>query len=71
MKGVTKSQAENIVLEEHYNCLSRKEYQTSFDNYLIRSITRDMYLQKVNKRALFDFDEKRKYITAIESFPWN
>ena len=30
-----------------------------------------MYLQKVEKKTLNAFDEKRKYENAIESLPWN
>ena len=30
-----------------------------------------MYLQKVEKKSLNAFDEKRKYINETESLPWN
>ena len=49
----------------------RKEYQNTCDNYLIRSINHDMFLQKVEKKTLNTLDEKRKYEIAIESLPWN
>ena len=59
LKGITRAQAKNIKFEEYYNCLFGKEYQKSCDNYLIRSINHDMYLQKVEKKSLSAFDEKR------------
>ena len=71
LKGITKSQAKNIKFEEYYNCLFGKEYQKTCDNYLIRSNNHNMYLQKVEKKSLSAFDEKRKYVNAIESLPWN
>ena len=70
LKGITKSQAKNIKFEEYYNCLFEKEYQNSFDNYLIRSINNDWYIQNVEKKTLSAFDEKRKYVNVIESLLW-
>ena len=71
LKGITRAQAKNIKFEEYYNCLFGKEYQKTCDNYLIRSVNHDMFLQKVEKKTLSTFDEKRKYENAIESLPWN
>ena len=36
----------------------------------MRSINHDMFLQKVEKKTLNAFDEKRKYINETESIPW-
>ena len=41
------------------------------DNYIIRSINHEMYLQLVRKSTLSLFDDKRCYIKNIESIPWN
>ena len=30
-----------------------------------------MYLQRVKKSTLSQFDDKRRYINNIESIPWN
>ena len=68
LKGITKSQAKNIKFEEYYNCLFGKKYQNTCDNYLIRSINHDMYLQKVEKKTLNAFDEKRKCENAIKVY---
>ena len=71
LKGISKSRSKNIKFEEYYNCLFGKEYQRECDNYIIRSINRDMVLQKVKKSTLSIFDDKRYYINNIKSEPWN
>ena len=71
LKGICRTQVENINFEECFSCLFGKEYQKKCDNYVIRSINHDMYMQKVTKNSLSAFDEKRKYINKIESEPWN
>ena len=48
-----------------------KDYQKECDNYVIRSINHDIYLQKVTKNSLSAFDEKRCYLNNIESIPWS
>ena len=46
-------------------------YQKECENYIIRSVNHEMYMQKVTKNSLSAFDEKRKYINNIESEPWD
>ena len=46
-KGIPKSQSKHIKFEEYYNCLFGGEYQKECDNYLIRSLNYEMYLQEV------------------------
>ena len=70
MKGISKPQAKGIKFEEYYNCLFGGEYRKNCNNYLIRSINHDMYLQKVEKQALSSFDEKRCYLNEIQRVPW-
>ena len=67
LKGVSKSQSKNIILEEYKKCLDGKEC----DKYIIRSINQEMVLQKVKKWTLSIFDDKRCYINNIKSKPWN
>ena len=67
LKGVSKSQSKNIKFEEYYNCLFVGKYQQECDNYIIRSINHEMYLQRVKKSTLSQFDDKRCYINNIES----
>ena len=71
LKGISKSQSKHIKVEEYKNCLDGEEYQQYSDNYIIRSINHEMVLQRVKTSTLSTFDDKRCYITNIESKPWN
>ena len=71
LKGVSKSQSKNIKFDEYYNCLCGRIYQQECDNYIIRSINHERYLQRVKKSTPSIFDDKRCYINNIESNPWN
>ena len=70
LKGISKSQSKNIKFEEYYNCLFGGDYQRECENFVIRSIDHNMFLQKVTKNSLSAFDEKRCYLNNIESIPW-
>ena len=71
IKGISKSQSKHIKLEAYKKCLDGEEYQRECDNYLLRSINHEMYLQEVKKSTLSIFDDKRCYISDTESEPWN
>ena len=71
LKGISKSYSRNIKFEEYKKCLDGEEYQQECDNYILRSINHEMYLQRVKKSTLSIFDDKRCYINNIESIPWN
>ena len=71
LKGVSKSYPKNIKFEEYKKCLDDKKYQQEYDNYIIRSLNHEMYLQRVKKSTLSIFDNKRCYKNKIESKPWN
>ena len=71
IRGISKSQSKHIKFEEYYNCLFGGEYQKECDNYIIRSLNHEMYVQKVKKSTLSLFDDKRCYINETESIPWN
>ena len=71
IKGISKSQSKHIKFEEFYNCLFGREYQKECDNYIIRSLSHEMVLQKLRKSTLSIFDDKRCYINETESIPWN
>ena len=71
IKAISKSQSKNIKFEDYYNWLFGGEYQKECDNYIIRSLNHEMYLQKVRKSTLSLFDDKRCYINETESIPWN
>ena len=53
LKGISKSQSKNFNFEKYYNCLFHGEYQPECDNYIIRSINHQMYLQRKNNRMLY------------------
>ena len=71
IKTISKSQSKHIKFEEYYKCLFGGEYQKECDNYIIPSLTHEMYLQKVRNSTLSIFDDKRCYINETESKPWN
>ena len=71
IKGISKSQSKHKKFEDYYNFLFGGEYQKECDNYNIRSLIHEMYLQKVRKSTLSLFDDKRCYINETESILWN
>ena len=71
LKGISESQSKHKKFEEYYNCLFGGEYRRECDNYIIRSINHQMYLQEVKKSKLTQFDDKRCYINETEGIPWN
>ena len=71
LKVISQSQSKHIKFEEYYNCLFGGEYQKECDNYIIQSLNHEMYLQRVRKSTLSQFDDKRYFINETESIPWN
>ena len=69
LKGISKSQSTCFKFEEDDNCLFGGRYQQEFNNYIIRSLNQEMYLQRIKKPTLSLFDDKRCYINKIESIP--
>ena len=47
-----------------------RDYQKGCDNFVIRSINHEMYLQRVLKSTLFPVDDKRCYMNNVENNPW-
>ena len=76
LKGISKSQSKNIKFEEYYNCLFGEKHQQECDNYIIRSINHEIYLQRVKKPILSQFDDKRcfkkimKVYRGISTIKW-
>ena len=68
--GISKGQSKKIKFEKYYNILFGGKYQQECDIYIIRSIIHEMYLQRVKKSTLFQFDDKRCYKKNIEKIPW-
>ena len=66
LKSFSKSQSKNIKFEEYYYCLFGGKYEQECDKYLIRSLSHEMYLQRVRKSTLSQFDDKRCYIMKLK-----
>ena len=58
-KGISKSQSKCNKFKEYYISLLRDKYKKECDNYVIRSINHEIYLQRVSKWTLSPFDAKR------------
>ena len=72
LKGITKTQTKNIKFEEYYTIVYLDlNYQKECDNFVIRALNHEMFMQKITKNSLSAFDEKRCYLNNIESIPWN
>ena len=71
LKDISKSQSNHINFEFCKNCLDGGEYQEDCDNYLLRSLNHEMYLQRVKKSTLSSFHDKRCYVNETGSKPWN
>ena len=71
IKGISKSQSKRTKFEEFYNCLFGEEYQKECNNYIIRSLNHEMYLQEVRKPTLSLSDDKLGYIIETECLPCN
>ena len=60
-----------INFDDYYNCLFAGNYRKECENFIIKSMNHDMFLQKVTKNSLSAFEEKRCYLNETESLPWN
>ena len=70
-KGVPKSYSKIIKFGEYYNCLIGENYQQECDNHILRSLNHEMYLQRVKKTTLSQFDDKRCYENFIQIKLWD
>ena len=71
VNGNSNSQSKNIKYEEYKKCLDGKEYRRECNNYILRSINHEKYLQEIKQPTLSIFDDKRCNINEAESKPWN
>ena len=71
LKGISKSQYKNNKFEEYINHLDGRKYQAECENYMLKSVNHEMYLQRVKKSTLSIFDHKRCYIKQTKVIPWN
>ena len=71
LKSISKSYSKNNNFDEYKKCLQAEKYHEECDDYIIRSLNHEMYLQLVQKSTVSLFDDKRCSIHNIESTPWN
>ena len=67
IKEVSKSYLKNIKFEEYKKRLDGEKYQEECENYILRSVNNEMYLQKIKKPLLSIFDDKRCYKNETKS----
>ena len=70
LKVFSKIQTKNIKIVEYKFCLDGEKSVNECENYILKSINRDMYLQKIRRTKLSIFVDKRNYLNSIESLPW-
>ena len=70
LKDFSKLQVENDKFDDYYNCLFGSKYQKQSDNCESRSKNQELYLQKLTKKSLSAFDDKKIRIIR-KSFLWN
>ena len=70
VKGVSKSQSTSFTFGEYKKSFYGEEYQRECENYILRSVTHEMYLQPLKKATLSLFDDKRCYECKIKSLPF-
>ena len=71
IKGISISQSKHKKFEEYKKCLDGEEYLRQSNNYIVRSINREMHLQEVKKTTSTFFVDKRNYLDNIKSLPLN
>ena len=69
LKGISKSESKTIKSEEDKKCLDVKKCQEECENYILRSVNNEIYLQQIKKSSLSIFDDERCYINETESKP--
>ena len=55
LKGISKSQSKHIKFEEYKKCLNGENYQRECNDFILRSINHDMYLQEIKKIHIIYF----------------
>ena len=58
LKNVSTSQSKHIKSEECNNLLDGEDYRKECDEYILRLLNHEIYLQQTKKSALSVFDDK-------------
>ena len=70
LKGIQKSDSKNIKFENIITVFNQI-YEKGCTQHLILSLIHDIFMQKVTKKSLSRFDDKREFINNIESIPFS
>ena len=70
MKGISKNQPNIIKFEGYKKCLDGGKDPEECENYILRSVNHERYLQEEKKSTKSISDDRRCYINYIESEPW-
>ena len=68
MKCISNTQSIHINFEEYKKSSDGEDYQKECDNYILRPLNHEMYLQKINKSTLYLFDDKRCYLRILKVY---
>ena len=55
LKKVSKTQSKHNKFDEYKNCLDGKKHQEDCENYILRSVKHEMYLQQIKKVNIIFF----------------
>ena len=69
IKGVSRGYSKINNFGDYKKCLDGEDYQNECDNYNIRSLIHELYLQRVKKSTLTQYDDKRCSESKIETKP--
>ena len=69
-KGICKGFGKEISFEQYHNCLKNPTDKNECKQFRIRSHYHRKSLQKITKKLLSPFDDKRVYTNKTESRPW-
>ena len=70
LKCNCKGYKKEISFDQYYKRLKNEKNNRVCKQFCMRSHDHDMYLQQITKKSLSPFDDKREYISNIESRPW-
>ena len=69
LNGICTSHSKHIQFEEFKKFLDGEEYQKECNNYILRPINHEMYLQEIKKVTFCVIDDTRNYLINIKSLP--
>ena len=70
-KSICKGNSKNNIFKQCYNCIQNKPYNRECTQYCLRSHDQEMFQEKITKKSLSPFDDKRECRDKIISKPWS